>query len=209
MTYLALARHLSDSFTGNPLEVLWEGHLQFRVADWLLDAGWTLISPEPGGDNLTASAIARVDGVNALTATRVERRSSVDIIAIRGDETLALELKTYPSFGPKKGRSGMEQGLAKDLQTVRIGGAAFLFVADVSSYRSMRGERAGNRGPKMRWHLELPDIAGVDVYGQAPDPEAGQRILWRVETRDDQEDRIVCLMFAPDHADVWRIGPRA
>lgn len=204
-TILHICKHLAEQLSGGPTETMWEGHLQHHVAVTLLQAGWSLVVGESGGKNDRVAEI-RHDG----TRHSVQRRTgvvsaSVDLVATKMDAPLNLQLKSYPSVGRKSGRAGVEKGLKKDLKSVVDGLCAFIFVADDQSYRALRGERAGARGPKIRWYLDLPPLEKMpllkDIQAPTPGPLLGS---FRAECCD----RIVCGMWQPDHAAVWREGAR-
>lgn len=148
-TVFGICKYISQSFASDPLETVWEGHLQYHVAKHLLEGGWIVELGEPGGanDRLIRVSWSR-DGYSLIKGNR-EVWQSTDLIACKDDTIVKLQLKSYPSIGRKSGRAGLGIGLKKDLGLVADGSCAFVFVADEDSYRAIRWERKGGRGPKI------------------------------------------------------------
>lgn len=196
---------LGRTFCENPLQLIWEGHLQYIAASHLLQDGWTLTFGEPGDKNKNVAMVSYNYRKHTIVRSTADYFNSVDIRASKGASILNLELKTYSSLGRKRGRAGMEKGLKKDLETVKAGRAWFLFIADSESYRSMRGERKGARGPKIKWVLDLPELRQIRDFD--PDATFGSenvdRFIWKLY--GDELERILCAMWLPAHGDVWRV----
>lgn len=205
-TLVHLCAHIGATLTTNPLQPMWEGLLQYHVAHWFLEQGWTLMFGEPGGDNRNAVHVGLHAGQYSQLKTKQDLNGSIDLIAGKQSTVLPLQLKTYPAIGRKSSRAGMESGLKKDLDSVAAGNAAFLFVADPDAYRSIRGERRGAAGPTMRWHLALPALDQVQPLDPTQ-PVGSQLILCRVGA--GTFERIVCVLWQVSHADLWRSGPPA
>ena len=101
----------------------------------------------------------------------------------------------------------MEKGLKKDLQAITSTSlipTCFLFVADRESYLSMGGHREGNRGPKLKWYVELPAFDNIPTYSADTTLAAGDRILLRVS--GSNIERVVCALWNPTHAFTWVDG---
>lgn len=199
--------HLSDVLSTDPIQTMWEGHVQYLTARWLLDNGWAVTFGEPGGDNARVVTISRVNGVDQIVRGSGDCTDSADLRASSGGVQAVLQLKSYPSIGRKRARAGLEKGLRKDWTTLTSSGGSknplcFIFVADRSSYLAMRGEREGPRGPRMKWYIDLPSFDSVPLR-QAGQPAAlSAPVLFRFKAVP--EERIVAGLWAPSHAWTWK-----
>ena len=203
-TLWSLCIHLSQVFSENPLQLIWEHHLQYVTANYLLQHGWTLRFGESGDKNTNVASVSYNHPKHIITRSVGDNFDSVDLKANRGKARINLELKAYSSLGRKKGRAGMGLGLRKDLKLVASGSAWFLFIADSESYQSMRGERRGVRGPKIRWSIDLPALEQVRVFdcNTSFAIDNTERFLWRIQANG--LDRIICAMWLPIHGDIWQ-----
>lgn len=197
-----LCDHLREIFVADPLQTMWEGHMQYLTARWLMEQGHALRFGEPGGDNRKVVSVSFRDGQYRIHRSAGDCSDSADLrVSFSGIE-IVFELKTFPSVGRKRGRAGLEKGLRKDWNAVTTASAplAFVFVADRASYLSIRGHREGGRGPKMKWYIDLPAIEDVpyhDAYLRSP----GAPVLFRFQSSN--EERVVAGMWQPSHAWKW------
>lgn len=192
-----LCAYLASEFAeGDPLQLMWEGHMQYVAARWLLTRGWTLTFGEAGGNNTRAVKVSASHGDYIVKDCHEFRRGSVDL-RISGDGlSFTFELKSFPAIGSKSGRAGMEKGLRKDWAAVQHGlVSAFIFVADTSSYESIRGERKGTRGPKVTWYIDLPPLDKLPELKDLPDKSA---VLFRFN------DRVVGGFCEPSDLSPWK-----
>ena len=178
-----LAVFLCENFCNDPVETLWDGHLQYTVARWVLERAYSVAVGEPGGSGDRVALIS--NGKNGFRTRRGNNGAMTDsgdfVVVVPPSLVFRMELKSYPSVGRKRGRAGMEKGLKKDLDKVRKGTVWFVFVADAESYQSMLGEREGGRGPQIHWCVTAPSLEELPKYEPGMLLGVGERALWRVE----------------------------
>lgn len=154
--------------------------MSYWLCQTLLDRGYALEFPEPGGNNKQGCRLERIlshESSRPQSSVRRTQRTeskfmvkdAADMI-VRAHERVEihwrLQLKTFPQTGSKRGATTLN-GFAKDLNYVKQEPpqtSAFIFVADEESYASIRGQRRGPRGPKAtRKVYDLPDMPSAGI----------------------------------------------
>lgn len=183
---------LAVDFTGDRLQLMWEGYAWYRMSIRLLDAGCRLEFGETGGNNTNGVLLRR----HPADQHRTERhdvtgltKDSADLVVSSVGVTSVgwrLQVKTFPQTGRKRGRAAVE-AFGKDLKYVdnrTPGRVAFVFLADIESYDGLRGIRRAAQGPPIQTSHPLPEVTTQTLDGQVDGRSATFRRIRSAEGFD-------------------------
>ncbi len=199
-----LCEVLLADFKGDRTQTMWEGYLQYRICQHVLDKGFTLEFGVTGGDGTNGCGVRRAR--LGAAETRVSDISGLDKDSVNlvvrspatGAPQLRLQTASYSQTGRKAGRSTFGT-FRKGLKYVSDGlprTTAFVFVADFESYQSLMGVRRGERGPDIKDNVfELPSLL-ASTKPQQSNVEDCQGVFYRFPTIDLIE-RVIGAIWRP------------
>lgn len=201
-----LCETLLGDFQGDRTQTMWDGYLHYRICQHVLDRGFSLDFGVTGGDGTNGCRVRRArSGSLETTISEISgvEKDSVNLVVrspSAGAPTLRLQAASYSQTGRKAGRATFgtfREGL--DYLTERSPrSAAFVFVADLESYQSLRGIRRGDRGPEIKanvFPLPRPDVLS-STSAHSANVEDCQGIFYRIPTADEIE-RVLGVLWQP------------
>lgn len=204
--YSRLCEALLADFRGDRTQTMWDGYLHYRICQHVLDMGLALEFGVTGGDGTNGCSVSRAK--QGPTQTTIRDIGGVDKDSVNlvvrspnpGAPTMRLQAASYSQTGRKAGRSTFKtfQGGLDYIGGRPPRQAAFVFVADLESYQSLRGVRRGAQGPDITnnvFALPKPDLLGPT----SPHPasiEDCNGIFYRFPT-DDKIERVIGAIWKP------------
>lgn len=155
---------LIGDFKGDQTQTMWEGYLRYRICQYALDQGYFLEFGVTGGAGTNGCRLQRNAGTTIVSDITFPKRDSANLVVRSpnaGFPALRLQIATYPQTGSKAGRGTFDSfkvGLNYS-KNEPPREAAFVFIADFESYKSLSGERRGERGPPITKNVfALPNL---------------------------------------------------